>query len=540
MRWVAAAFAVVALSLLFVLTAPEPLATESTVASSPEPPTTFTSTTGTTESILTGPNVSRVAWVLPDDTRIFVTVEPGVADDWVGSTGAVMVDRSQAVPFRLLPSTARGVSFDDGLYQLATGSSLLQLEFSESALALLGPEPRLAIATSVSPLRQQPGPSLFLQDPFTWPERSTGATAIRSLFTTFEVRRGCDPVAAACSQAGGAQVIWSAFEFSSAPPGRQPRVTIESNVKRPSWHDTYVPPGPLPGRSLHDVLWTGEEVIVWGGVDPASGLVDGAAFDPVSSLWRRLPAAPLTPGTRTKALYVGGTMWVVSGRETVSYDVSDDSWTEIGEGRPLHHLGPAPVHDDTGLYLWSDGLARLDFASRTWTELPLPPITINSGPWRRALHYAGGLLFAISAGDPCSEREIAAWDGQQWMTLDAPPLGGDHRDCSHPRLSGVIDDRLVVWNPRSGLALLFDVANWEWESIPGVALGDEDQPLETVRMGDRLLIVDGAGRGAFLGASRARHVLPGWGEGDEMAWTGEEVVKWGLTDLGVDAWRWSP
>jgi hypothetical protein len=40
--------------------------------------------------------------------------------------------------------------------------------------------------------------------------------------------------------------------------------------------------GPLSGRNLHTAVWTGQEMLVWGGIDPGgdSPLSDGAAFRP--------------------------------------------------------------------------------------------------------------------------------------------------------------------------------------------------------------------------------------------------------------------
>jgi hypothetical protein len=41
-----------------------------------------------------------------------------------------------------------------------------------------------------------------------------------------------------------------------------------------------LPTGPLSGRGLHTAIWTGEEMLVWGGTAGEASLGDGAAFRP--------------------------------------------------------------------------------------------------------------------------------------------------------------------------------------------------------------------------------------------------------------------
>jgi hypothetical protein len=38
--------------------------------------------------------------------------------------------------------------------------------------------------------------------------------------------------------------------------------------------------GPLGGRDYHSAVWTGQEMLVWGGITGEAGLTDGAAYRP--------------------------------------------------------------------------------------------------------------------------------------------------------------------------------------------------------------------------------------------------------------------
>src|SRR5919201_6196124 len=62
----------------------------------------------------------------------------------------------------------------------------------------------------------------------------------------------------------------------------------------PKWQS--IPPGPVDGRVEASAVWTGQEVIVWGGeVGPQMvRQATGAAFDPALGKWRPLPDSPLS------------------------------------------------------------------------------------------------------------------------------------------------------------------------------------------------------------------------------------------------------
>ena len=77
-----------------------------------------------------------------------------------------------------------------------------------------------------------------------------------------------------------------------------------------------VPAGPLAPRSNHAMVWTGREVLVWGGL--ASGtadghLADGAAFDPATDAWKPLPKAPILGRDRHVAVWAGQELLIWGG-----------------------------------------------------------------------------------------------------------------------------------------------------------------------------------------------------------------------------------
>jgi hypothetical protein len=161
-------------------------------------------------------------------------------------------------------------------------------------------------------------------------------------------------------------------------------------------------PLPLADRTGPVVAWTGREVLVWGGCDNrtplcddsggSAGLADGAAYDPARDRWRRIATSPLTARDRPRGVWTGQELVVwggvprgdARGVDAAAYDPARDRWRRLPNGP----LSPRSNHtmvwtgrevliwggeaNDTGGFL-ADG-AALDPATGIWTPLPRAPI----------------------------------------------------------------------------------------------------------------------------------------------------------------------
>jgi hypothetical protein len=64
------------------------------------------------------------------------------------------------------------------------------------------------------------------------------------------------------------------------------------------------------------MVWTGRELLVWGGVANGIGgrfLADGAALDPATGAWTPLPSAPIRGRDRHVAVWTGQELLVWGG-----------------------------------------------------------------------------------------------------------------------------------------------------------------------------------------------------------------------------------
>lgn len=171
-----------------------------------------------------------------------------------------------------------------------------------------------------------------------------------------------------------------------------------------------LPAAPIEPRVGQSVVWTGSRMLVWGGQErfhrPGEVINDGAAYDPETRTWQRLPAAPGNGTTSHLAAWTGTQMVVVGGdgseRAVLRYDVEANTWT-TGTDAPfeVHRLTSAAAWTGTRLAVWSPGLgyAEYDPERDDWTHPPPPPVDapddvlVNT----QALHAHGDLLYAVAA-----------------------------------------------------------------------------------------------------------------------------------------------
>ena len=172
----------------------------------------------------------------------------------------------------------------------------------------------------------------------------------------------------------GASVVWTGHELLVWGGQSGPHGTVlhadgaaydpATNTWRP------LPPGPLSARVGQTAVWAGTEMVIWGGYDDVANgssrvSADGAAYNPVANSWQPLSASPLTARAYTLALWTGTAVMVLGGV-------------------------PAVVTSTVGEY--ADG-ARLDPRRGRWTHIPSPdPVDGQHINWRMNLQTSATML----------------------------------------------------------------------------------------------------------------------------------------------------
>ncbi len=75
---------------------------------------------------------------------------------------------------------------------------------------------------------------------------------------------------------------------------------------------------PIAARYAAVTMWTGTEMVVWGGLDRLNLFNDGAAYNPTTDTWRKIADAPLAPAAYASAVWTGAQMLVFGGITTAT------------------------------------------------------------------------------------------------------------------------------------------------------------------------------------------------------------------------------
>lgn len=317
------------------------------------------------------------------------------------------------------------------------------------------------------------------------------------------------------------------------------------------WNDISTPS--IVGRYYHSAVWSGSEMIVWGGYGALSPyyLGDGAAYNVATDTWRTLPAVTATVTSFVaryyhSATWIGSKMLVWGGyspsyrNDGATYDPSagaTGTWAAVPTapitGRYLH----SAVWTGTELIIWggyngsylADG-AAYDPAANTWRTIAAAPIV---GRYSHAAVWAGGKMVVYGGySTSCSSSycgDAAAYDpvANTWTTLTPPSADLDNRYQAVGLATGTTAKPLALFWGGYGsyvsssyyrnTGAMFDPAASTWKSMVA--------PSETV----------------FPGSKRYYHT--GWSTGDAVYfWGGQSSsssysANGAYYDLTTDTWK---
>jgi N-acetylneuraminic acid mutarotase len=341
------------------------------------------------------------------------------------------------------------------------------------------------------------------------------------------------------------------------------------------------------GRSRHTTVWTGGEMIVWGGQNDVPGtrpvdgvttiLGTGARYDPATGRW----AATTSVGAPTRriahtAVWTGSEMIVwggygdAGGNDGGRYDPVTDSWRSITRaGAPAGSAGHTAVWTGTSMVVWGGGTnagGRYDPASDTWkaTSTTGAPTSRsgNSAVWTGMVMIVWGGSGNLKTGgryNPASDtwmptldtgapearsRHSAIWTGNLMIIWGGYALAGGRLDTG-----GRYDPATDTWTPTTTMqapkARYSQTAVWTGSRM--IIWGGE----EVISTDEHNIDIDPTGAlydpatDAWTPVSRAS--APRNRTGQTAVWTGREMIVWGgdhyLPDPGgrynpaTNSWR---
>ena len=193
-------------------------------------------------------------------------------------------------------------------------------------------------------------------------------------------------------------------------------------------------------RRSHTAEWTGSEMIVWGGFSGTDYLATGGRFDRGNQTWRTVVPSPLAARDSHVAVWTGDRMLIWGGRNDTStladgatYDPASAAWTMlIATGAPEARAAATAIWTGDRLIIWG-GEGDTSY--------------LGTGA---QLGFAGGVPAAswqgISAtGAPTGRSgHTAVWTGSRMLVWGGSDLGGKLGD------GAAYDPVANAWTPISG------------------------------------------------------------------------------------------
>lgn len=343
-----------------------------------------------------------------------------------------------------------------------------------------------------------------------------------------------------------------------------------------TWQSVGIGANTPPARANHTAVWSGSEMVIWGGQGAGGALNTGGRYDPVSDSWRTTSLDGDVPEARRlhSAIWTGSEM-IVWGGDTIGhnlnsggrYDPSSDTWqrTSLGENLPMANTAHVAVWTGSEMIVWGSSL-----------DNRVGRYTPSEDRW---------IATSASANAPSGHSGDAAWTGTEMIIWDGNHPGGRYDPTSDTWVRIVSNTgvpkgaahhsavwtgtEMILWGGQrdfgqtlsnTGVRYLPSTDSWDpIESSGTVATGRAGHT--AVWTGQEMIIWGGYGGSALNSGGRYNPATDGWAptsvgasvpgprSNHSAVWTGSEMIVWGGDDGNFlqtggkyDPWRdsWEP
>jgi len=375
---------------------------------------------------------------------------------------------------------------------------------------------------------------------------------------------------------GTEMIIWGGYDEDGAI-----QIYMNSGGRYNPVTDTWMPTSAgvnVPGaRYRHTAIWTGTEMIVWGGTSPTSPYLNsGGRYDPSTDTWSTtsMGAAPSARSLHT-AVWTGSKMLIWGGRVANGltnsggrYDPSSDTWTStsMGANAAPARDGHTSVWTGSTMIVWGGRGAsssnlntggRYDPLTDTWTSTSVGA----NVPTARYDHTAVWtesemIVWGGSSNTQFSENTGGRYDPatDQWLATSVGPNAAAGRTY-HTAVwtgnemiiwggwvgqftsnGGRYDPATNSWTPTSKgtVPLLRTIPKYVWTGTELIVCGTADNGGSPVTIGGRYLPSTDSWLPMALDPNTPTNVSNSVAE-----WSGKEMLLWGGS-VGSTGVRYNP
>jgi hypothetical protein len=311
-------------------------------------------------------------------------------------------------------------------------------------------------------------------------------------------------------------------------------------------------PGPLLHRDRAAQVWTGTELVIWGG-DPDGD--SGAAYDPVADRWRRIAPAPIPARCGATTAWTGREMLVWGqacqlspgpspGRSRyattgAAYEPGTDRWRVLPDG-PVEAgsiltsvwTGPkvgGPVDDGQWILLQPTS-PTVSFAPvrKQWRTLPPVP-----RPYAALVAQWTGTEVVVLGTEILEKGPSTVGAAYRHWTAALDPASGRWRELPQPPLelgtTAVWDGkRLIAWDQNLNAVALDPTPGHSWENLPALPFDFADCSPEGTQVG-QFIFAEHCGQGAVwdtINDDTWKRIPHPKSLAELPVWTGTDLLFW--------------
>jgi N-acetylneuraminic acid mutarotase len=361
---------------------------------------------------------------------------------------------------------------------------------------------------------------------------------------------------------GSEAIIWGGVQGS--PVGGRYHPSTDS------WTQTSITANTPSYRSQHNAVWTGTEMIVWGGFagGGSTKLNSGGRYSPATDSWAKTSTGANVPSARVtpSAVWTGSEMIVWGGFDNDylssggRYSPSTDSWipTRMKLGVPTRRSGSVGVWTGAEMIVWGgvrgstlmNSGGRYDPATDSWTATSQG--TDVPSPRSGATVVWTGSEMIVWGGGP-SEREYTG--GRYNPSTDTWAATNEHNSPSLRNFPTAVwtGTEMIIWGGNDGIDMSsggrYDPATDSWiDTSTGANTPLGRLAHAAVWTGTEMIVWGGNRAGTNLNtggryspatdtwaATSTGANVPQARRSSTAVWTGSDMIVWGgRTSFGVN------
>ena len=267
---------------------------------------------------------------------------------------------------------------------------------------------------------------------------------------------------------GDLLLVWGGFVFTGSSDKPAKADGFAFNVQTGTWDPLL--PSPLSARRSPASVWTGSELLIWGGSNQGAFFDDGAAYNPATEEWRPLPTPDIS--ARAPEFVWTGEEMIVWGagrvqprrRDGAAYDPGTNRWRAIAES-PVDLTDASTVWTGEEMVVFGAALHGGNFpesggaigaayspSKNSWRKIPRTSLSpqASTAAWNGRYVVAWDYLHGSAAYDP---------NENDWRGISDVPL--EEAECS-PQSVSIGKD---VFGNYCGQMAIFDGKDFSWRQI---------------------------------------------------------------------------